>query len=42
MSLQSAFPYVFNFLPKKPIFAEVSNEALSTDGGLIPIRLFND
>ena len=42
MSLQSAFPFVFNFLPQKPIVVEVSNEALSTDGGLIPIRQFDE
>ena len=40
MSLQSAFPFVFNFLPQKAVVVEVSNEALSSDGGLIPIRQF--
>jgi len=42
MILHSAFPIVFNFLPQKPIVVEVSNEALSTDGGLIPIRQFDE
>ena len=42
MSLQSAFPFVFNFLPQKPIVVEPSNEALSTDGGLGPIRQFDE
>lgn len=42
MSLQSAFPFVFHFLPQKPVVVEVSNEALSSDGGLIPIRQFDD
>lgn len=42
MSLQSAFPFVFSFLPQKPIVVEVSNEALSSDGGLIPIRQFDE
>ena len=42
MILQYAFPFVFNFLPQKPIVVEVSNEALSTDGGLIPIRQFDE
>lgn len=42
MSLQSAFPFVFPFLPQKPLVVEVSNEALSSDGGLIPIRQFDE
>ena len=42
MSLQSAFPFVFNFLPQKAVVVEVSNEALSSDGGLIPIRQFDE
>lgn len=42
MGLHSAFPFVFNFPPQKPIVVEVSNEALSTDGGLIPIRQFDE
>lgn len=35
MNLQTAFPFVFDFLPHKPVVVEVSNEALSSDGGLI-------
>lgn len=42
MSLQSAFLFVFSFLPEIPIVVEVSNEALSSDGGLIPIRQFDE
>ena len=42
MNLQSAFPFVFDFLPHKPVVVEVSNEALSSDGGLIPIRQFDE
>lgn len=42
MSLQSAFPFVFTFLPQKPVVVEVSNDALSSDGGLIPIRQFDE
>ena len=42
MSLQSAFPFVFTFLPHKPVVVEVSNEALSSDGGLIPVRQFDE
>ena len=42
MILQSAFPIVFNFLPQKPIVVEVSNETLSTYGGLVPIHQFDE
>ena len=34
MNLQSAFPFLFDFLPHKPVVVEVSNEALSSDGGI--------
>ena len=42
MCLQSAFPFVSSFLPQKAVVVEVSNEALSSDGGLIPIRQFDE
>jgi len=42
MNLQSAFPFIFDFLPHKPFVVEVSNEALSSDGGLIPICQFDE
>jgi hypothetical protein len=42
MSNQSAFPFVFNFLLQKPVVVEVSNDALASDGGLIPIRQFDE
>ena len=42
MTLQSVFPFVFTFLPQKPVVVEVSNDALSSDGGLIPIRQFDE
>ena len=42
MTLQSAFPFVFTFLPQKLIVVEVSTDALASDGGLIPIRQFNE
>ena len=42
MNLRSAFPSVFDFLPDKQVVVEVLNEALSSDGGLIPIRQFDE
>lgn len=41
MSLQTVFPFAFDFLPQKPIHVEVSQAQLSGDAGLLPIRQFD-
>jgi hypothetical protein len=42
MSLQDVLPFVFNFLPKKPIEFEVSSAQLTSDAGLLPISQFDE
>lgn len=42
MSLQSAFPFVFDFLRKTPIVVETSNSMISSDAGLLAIRQFDE
>jgi hypothetical protein len=42
MSLQGVFPFVLDYLPKKPIEIEVSQAQLTGDAGLLPIRQFDE
>jgi hypothetical protein len=42
MSLQGVLPFVFDFLPKKPIEFEVSSAHLTSDAGLLPICQFDE
>ena len=42
MSLQTAPPLLFDFLPDRPVVIETSNACLSSDAGLLPIRQFDE
>lgn len=42
MSLQPAFPFVFDFLRKTPIVVETSDSMISSDAGLLAIRQFDE
>ncbi len=42
MSLQGAQQLVLGFLPRKPIILEAAAARLSSDGGLLIIRQFDD
>lgn len=42
MSIQTAPPLLFDFLPTLPVVIEVSDAPLSSDAGLLPIRQFDE
>src|SRR5262249_31829775 len=42
MSLQSAPPLLFDFLPDRPVVIETSDACLSSDAGLLPIRQLDE
>jgi hypothetical protein len=42
MSLQTAPPLLFDFLPDRPVLIETSNACLSSDAGLLPVRQLDE
>jgi hypothetical protein len=42
MSLQTAAPLLFDFLPDRPVVLETSDALLSSDAGLLPVRQFDE
>lgn len=42
MTLQTAPPLLFDFLPDRPVVIETSNACLSSDAGLLPIRQLDE
>jgi len=42
MSIQSVWQTCFGFLPGKPVVVRLSESSLSSDGGLLPIREFDE